>query len=133
MVPAVPVEPPGTQKNLTAEVGDNYLTLTWSPIDGAQAYNVYRATIGNKQLVPIAVGLDTTRFIDTKVINGATYFYKVTASNPGGESGRSAELAASPAPPFTTAALSEHEFCGARPAGNGKVLKMIRGIWPFRK
>jgi fibronectin type 3 domain-containing protein len=132
-VPAVPVAPPDTPKNLTAEVGDNYLTLTWSPMDGAAAYNVYRATQGNKQLVPIAVGLDATRFIDTKVINGATYFYKVTAYNPGGESARSPELAASPAPPFTTEALSEHDFCGARPAGNGKVLKVIRGMWPFRK
>ena len=133
VVPAVPVEPPDAPKNLTAEIGDNHVTLTWSPMDGAQAYNVYRATIGNKQLVPIAVRLEANRFIDTRVINGATYFYKVTASNPGGESGRSAELAASPAPPFTAEALAEHEFCGARPAGNSKVLKLIRGIWPFRK
>ena len=132
VVPAVPVEPPAAPKNLTAEVGDNYLTLTWSQMDGAEAYNVYRATTGNRQLVPIAVGLEANRFIDTKVINGATYYYKVTAYNSGGESDRSHELETSPAPPFTTEALSEHDFCGARPAGNGKVLKAIRGIWPFK-
>ena len=130
-VPAVPVAPPNTPRNLTAEIGDNFLTLTWTPMDGAEAYNVYRATTGNKQLVPIAVGLESPRFIDTKVINGATYFYRVTAHNPGGESARSSELAASPAPPFTTEALAEHDFCGARPAGNGKVRKVLRAMWPF--
>ena len=132
VVPAVPVAPPGAPKSLKAEVGDNYLTLTWAPIDGAAAYNVYRGTVGNRELTPIAVGLDATRFIDTKVINGAVYYYKVTAYNPGGESARSAELAASPAPPFTTEALSEHEFCGARPASNGTLRRLFGKAWPFR-
>lgn len=130
-VPAVPVAPPSAPRNLAAEIGDNYLTLTWSPMDGAESYNVYRATIGNKQLVPVAVGLDAPRFIDTRVINGATYFYRVTAHNPGGESARSAELAASPAPPFTTEALTEHEFCGVKPAANGKLRRLFGKAWPF--
>ena len=131
-VPVVPVAPPGAPRNLNAEIGDSYLTLTWSPIDGAVAYNVYRSTIGNRQSVPIAVGLDNTRFIDTKVVNGATYYYKVTAYNPGGESDRSSELAASPAPPFTTEALNEWEFCGARPASS-KFRRLIGKAWPFGK
>ncbi|MBY0493764.1 MAG: fibronectin type III domain-containing protein [Cyanobacteria bacterium] len=131
-VPAVPVAPPGTPKNLNAAIGDNYLTLTWSPIDGAVAYNVYRGTVGSKQAAaPIAVGLEATRFIDTRVMNGAVYYYKVTAYNPGGESARSAELAASPAPPFTTEALTEHDFCGARPASNGRMRRVLRAMWPF--
>jgi fibronectin type 3 domain-containing protein len=133
VVPAVPVAPPSVPRNLQAEVGDNYLTLTWSPIDGAVAYNVYRGTVGDRQAVPIAVGLDATRFIDTKVLNGATYYYKITASNPGGESARSSELVASPAPPFTADTLSEHEFCGARPAANGKLRRIIGKAWPFGK
>lgn len=131
VVPAVPVAPPAAPRNLAAEIGDNYLTLTWAPIDGAAAYNVYRATLGNRQAVPIAVGLDATRFIDTKVINGATYFYKVTAANAGGESARSLELAASPAPPFTTDTLSAYEFCGARPQSNGKLRRLFGKAWPF--
>ena len=125
--------PPAVPKNLQAEVGDNYLTLTWSPTDGAGGYNVYRGTVGDRQAVPIAVALDATRFIDTKVINGATYYYKVTASNPGGESARSPELAASPAPPFTADTLSEHEFCGARPPANGKLRRIFSKAWPFGK
>jgi fibronectin type 3 domain-containing protein len=132
-VPAVPVAPPGAPRNLKAEVGDNYLTLTWSPSDGAITYTVYRATVGSRQSRAIAIGVDATRFIDTKVVNGATYYYKVAAYNPGGESPRSPELAASPAPPFTAEALSEHEFCGARPPANGKLRRLIAKAWPFRK
>jgi fibronectin type 3 domain-containing protein len=132
-VPAVPVAPPDAPKSVTADIGDNYLTLSWSPTDGAVNYTVYRGTIGNRQLVPVAAGLDAPRFIDTKVINGATYYYKVTASNPGGESARSPELAASPAPPFTTATLAEHEFCGAQPQSNGKVKRILGKAWPFKK
>lgn len=130
-VPAVPVAPPAAPKNLSAEIGDNYLTLAWSPMDGATSYTVFRSTIGGKQPVPVAVNLESPKFIDTRVVNGATYFYRVTASNPGGESSRSAELAASPAPPFTIAALAEHEFCGAKPAGNGKLRRVIGKVWPF--
>ena len=132
-VPAVPVAPPAAPRNLAYEVGDNFLTLTWSSMDGAEAYTVYRSTTGNRQMVPIAAGLDSPRFIDTKVVNGATYFYRVTAYNPGGESPQSAELAASPAPAFTAEALAEHEFCGARPAGGGAVRKVLGALWPFGK
>ncbi len=132
-VPAVPVAPPAAPRNLTAEIGDSYLTLSWSPMDGAAAYTVYRATPGNRLLTSIAAGLSATRFIDTKVVNGATYYYKVSASNPGGESTRSSELAASPAPPFTTDTLSAHEFCGARPRSDGKLRKVLRSVWPFNE
>lgn len=131
-VPVVPVAPPNAPRNLEAEVGDNYLTLTWSPIDGAVAYNVHRATIGNRESVPIAAGVDATRFIDTKVVNGATYYYKVSAYNPGGESARSSELAASPAPPFTNDTLSAYDFCGA-PQTTGKLRRIFGKAWPFGK
>ena len=68
--------------------------------------------------------------VDSKVINGATYFYKVSAYNAGGESARSLELAASPAPPFTIDALSTYESCGARPQSTGKLRRLFR---VFRK
>ena len=131
-VPAVPVAPPPAPKNVTAEVGDHNLTLSWAPIDGAAAYNVYRATSGNRQAsVPIAVGIDATRFVDSKVINGAIYFYKITASNAAGEGARSLELAASPAPPFAIDSLSAYESCGTRPQSTGRLHRLFRTV--FRK
>lgn len=130
-VPAVPVAPPAAPTSLAAAIGDSYLALSWSPTDGAVDYTVYRATIGNRQLVPVAVGLDSPRFIDTKVLNGATYFYKVTASNPGGESARSAELEASPAPRFTANSLAAYEVCGVKPPSSGKVRRILGKAWPF--
>ncbi len=70
---------------------------------GATAYSVYRGTATNAQAAsPVSPLLLTPTFTDTGLTNGTTYFYKVTASGPGGESPRSAEAGATPtAPPRT--------------------------------
>jgi len=121
-VTTVPVAPPLAPENLSAVPGKKQMTLTWSPSPGATAYNVYRSSIVNRQAMqPVAAALAGTRFVDTTVSNGLTYFYTVTAHNDGGESPRAPEIRAGrglPAAPSVTAdTLSAVDFCSATTAG----------------
>ena len=43
----------------------------------------------------------TTNYADVGLTNGTTYYYTVSALNPAGESGNSAQLALSPRPPLS--------------------------------
>jgi fibronectin type 3 domain-containing protein len=89
-VTAVPVAPPPAPQSVAAVAGDKRITLSWTPADGAVAYNVYRAPMAHRQArQPVASAVAGSRFIDTSVSNGPTYVYTVTASNAGGESARS--------------------------------------------
>ena len=100
VVSATPVAPPLAPADLAAVAGDKVVTLSWSPSEGATSYSVYRGTFSNKQAsVAIAQGLADAAFVDNTVVNGPTYFYKVTATNAGGQSPRSNEASASPEAP----------------------------------
>ena len=44
--------------------------------------------------MPLASGVVGTSFVDATAIGGSTYFYVITAVNPGGESARSTEKSA---------------------------------------
>ena len=114
IVTATPVAPPLAPADLVAVAGDKVVTLSWLPSEGAASYSVYRGTLSNKQVsVPIAQGLATPAFVDNTVVNGPTYFYKVTAANAGGTSPRSNEASASPEappPPTDPAALAAFRF-----------------------
>ena len=133
VVSATPVAAPLAPSNVAAMAGDKVVTLSWSPSEGATSYSVYRGTQSNKQAaVPIAEGLVAPAFVDTTVVNGPTYYYRVTASNPGGQSPRSSQASASPeapAPPVDENALRAFRFLrqvtwGARP---GEVDALVAG------
>jgi fibronectin type 3 domain-containing protein len=87
---AKPVQPAG----VTAVGQAGQVSLTWTPVDGATQYRVFRngAEVG-RVVVPA--------FIDTGLDNGATYAYTVMAVNVAGWSPLSAEVDATPnvAPP----------------------------------
>jgi fibronectin type 3 domain-containing protein len=130
-VTTVPVAPPLAPENLSAVPGRKQMTLTWSPSPGASAYNVYRSSIVNRQAMqPVAAALAGTRFVDTTVSNGLTYFYTVTAHNDGGESPRAPEIRAGrglPAAPTVTAdTLAAVDFCAVPAAG--KFQRFLRKV-----
>ncbi len=60
--------------------------VTWNSVSGALDYTVHRATsaVGSKQTLSSTSG---TTYNDTSAVAGTTYYYFVTASNPGGTSG----------------------------------------------
>ena len=94
---AAPQGPPPTPTGLTATPAPGQVTLNWSASVGATNYAVYRATTSNGQgATPLASGVTTTSYTDTAVVNGTTYFYKVTASNGAGQSAQSAQVSATP-------------------------------------
>ncbi|HEY3330625.1 MAG TPA: hypothetical protein VGK19_11425 [Capsulimonadaceae bacterium] len=80
--------------NLTATHGDGTVTLGWDPSAGATSYKVYRSTSSTTETYYDSAS--TTSYTDTAVTNGTAYFYKVSAVNPGGDSGLSTEATATP-------------------------------------
>jgi len=94
------VVPPTPPSGLKATAGNGQVSLSWSPSSGTApiTYSVYRGTAsGNESATPIVTGLTGTSYVDPGLVNGTTYYYKVSASNAGGTSGLSAEVSAKPA------------------------------------
>lgn len=90
--------------NLTATSGDSEISLTWDAVDGADAYNVYRATspTDDAQGEPQYVDISSPNHTDTGAENGTAYYYRVTAvDEDGNESDASGEVKKTPfsAPP----------------------------------
>jgi uncharacterized protein (DUF1800 family)/fibronectin type 3 domain-containing protein len=80
-----------------ATAGNTTATVSWLAVPGATTYNVYRGTTaGGQGNTALATGITGTSFTNTGLTNGTTYFYKVTAVGPGGESARSNEVIATP-------------------------------------
>jgi uncharacterized protein (DUF1800 family)/fibronectin type 3 domain-containing protein len=92
---ATPIAPPETPTGLSAVGSDRQVVLTWTAVATATTYNVYAGTTSNGQsATPLATGLTTPGFTHSGIANGTEYFYKVTALNAGGESGRSNQASA---------------------------------------
>ncbi len=113
-VTATPVAPPVAPTNVSGVNGDQQVTLTWTAVAGATSYSIYRGTAANAQAsTPIATGVTAPTFVNTGLVNGTSYFYKVTARNAGGESPRSAEVRLTPQgppPPPDPATISAFRF-----------------------
>ena len=95
-----PPPPPAAPQNVSVTVGHEKNTINWDPVASASSYNVYwasepgvSAATGNK-----VAGI-TAPFDHSGLTNGTIYYYVVTAVNYYGESGTSAEVSGTPAPP----------------------------------
>ncbi|HJT34367.1 MAG TPA: DUF4214 domain-containing protein, partial [Pirellulales bacterium] len=80
---------------LSATAGNGHVSFSWSPVVGATSYNVYRGTTSGGE-VALATGVTADAFTDTTAANLQTYYYQVTAVESVGETGKSAEVAATP-------------------------------------
>ena len=84
---ALPLAP----TNLQVHPGNTQLSLTWSAVDGATQYDVYRRTDGSKwPETPIAT-VTATLFTDSGLTNDTRYHYCVAAGNASGTGAWSAE------------------------------------------
>lgn len=111
----VSVQPVIAPELLYALASNAAIRLSWSAVTGATGYVVKRSSIGGGPYENRTNTTGTT-WLDTAVTNGAIYFYVVSATTPGFESGPSVEVGATPvtmpnAPTGLTAA-----------AGNGSAL-----------
>jgi fibronectin type 3 domain-containing protein len=83
---------PGT---LLPRVQGRQITLSWAGSAYAQSYNVKRATTSGGPYTTLGtVDGDSLFYVDPGLTAGTTYYYVVSANNPGGESANSAEVVA---------------------------------------
>ena len=83
---------PGT---LLPRVQGRQITLSWAGSAYAQSYNVKRSTTSGGPYTTLGqVHGDDLFFVDPGLTAGTTYYYVVSANNPGGESANSVEAAA---------------------------------------
>ena len=85
---AQPVAPPPAPTGLAAAagaVGSKTIKVSWSASPGATGYAVSRATTSGGTYTKVGTPT-TTSFSNTGLTSGATYFYKVSATNAGGTS-----------------------------------------------
>jgi hypothetical protein len=90
---STPITVPAAPTGLTASPGDAQVALSWNASSGATSYNAKRATVHGGPYTAVT-NVNTTSCIDTGLMNGATYYYVVSALNSGGESTNSAEAVA---------------------------------------
>ncbi|WP_069188409.1 carbohydrate-binding domain-containing protein [Paenibacillus sp. GM2] len=88
----IPTVPGG----LEAKAGDGSVELSWEAAAEAQYYNVKRGVQSAGPYTTVAAHLQTTRYKDTGLSNGTTYYYVVSAGNEAGESANSVERQATP-------------------------------------
>jgi titin len=98
----IPRTTPDAPTNLSASHGDTSVDLTWSaPANGGDPiikYIIYRSTTSGSGYSNIANTTDATpSYTDNTVLNGVTYYYRVSAFNGEGEGLGSNEDSATPA------------------------------------
>ena len=124
--------PPAAPENLTATAYRTNVSLSWltPPGDGGFAissYIIYRSEDNGTTYTQIAT-TSQTNYVDTNVVTGTIYYYKVTALNSEGESGDSNVVIALPlgdiTPPRlvnTTTASFEANVAWSYPEDDGGI------------
>ncbi len=132
--PPVDVQtPPAAPADVKARAEDRKVTLSWSASAKATSYTIYRedkpggaftnpfeSVKADKQVG----GGKTYTYVDSAVVNGEPYYYKVRASSPVGDSAQSPVVPARPLsrPSITSVKASDRPVAGAG-SGSG-VLKV---------
>jgi subtilisin family serine protease len=91
--------PPAAPTDLTAAPGDQQITLTWTASSGADNYTVKRGSLPGGPYTDFVASVTATSYTSAGLTNGQTYYYVVTASRGGLESGPSNEASATPQQP----------------------------------
>ncbi len=91
--------PPERPEGLTAVALGNVVDLQWPPSADATGYAIWRGAAEFDSPVLIADGLAAPSYVDSSVVIGETYWYRVTASNAIGISGNSNAASTIVAPP----------------------------------
>jgi fibronectin type 3 domain-containing protein len=91
------VTAPSAPTSVTANAGDNVVTVDWSPVAGATSFNIYHGTAPgvSKTTGTKVSGVQSPNTV-SGLTNGTPYYFVVTAVNSAGESSESAERTATP-------------------------------------
>ncbi len=93
-----PTVAPATPTGLAIRNGHYQVKLSWTPSPAASQYNVFRSLSSGGPYTPLAgaQAITATEIVDTGLSDGTAYHYVVSAVNPFGESGPSAEAVGNP-------------------------------------
>ena len=69
------INPPG---NLMFIIRDKKATLTWGTVSGSSFYNIYKSDQKDSGYT-ITASVQENKYIDSKVEQGKTYYYKIAA------------------------------------------------------
>jgi fibronectin type 3 domain-containing protein len=90
-----PIATGAIPNTLLPRVLGRQITLSWAGSAYAQSYNVKRSTTSGGPYTTVGkVDRDSLFFVDPGLTAGTTYYYVVSANNPGGESANSVEATA---------------------------------------
>lgn len=93
---------PTAPTGLSAVSGVGKVSLIWNLVSSATVYNVLRSTVSGGGYTKIATVIDESyEDVMSNPMDETTYYYVVTASNDGGESDYSVEVASNPKPLYT--------------------------------
>lgn len=92
--------PPIAPTGVTATAALGQVTLAWSAVPSATSYTVYWKTSPGVTTADGSYTSATNGYVDSGLINGTTYYYRVSASNANGPSPLSAEVSATPNAPL---------------------------------
>jgi len=110
LIPPPPPPPPAAPTILLVLTNYGQVTLAWSASAGATSYNVKRSPSSGGPYTVLA-NPATTNYTDTGVLDGATYYYVVSAIGEGGEGLNSAERSVTlPLPPVPDPKIGYVDF-----------------------
>ncbi len=88
---------PSAPAGVNVVAGNGEVQVTWAFTPGATTYRLFRSTTSGDQNPPLlASGIGALEYLDTTVVNGQSYYYRLSAVNVGGESALSDENVAIP-------------------------------------
>ncbi|MEE0515387.1 MAG: fibronectin type III domain-containing protein [Emergencia sp.] len=88
---AAPTAKPAKVQELKVEKnGYKSLKLSWKPVEGATSYQVYRSKTGKSGSFALKKTTTSTKYSNTGITCGKTYYYKVRAVNKAGKGAFSA-------------------------------------------
>ena len=96
-IPAAPLA-------LRAQAGDTSVSLLWSESSTVTSYQLYRSTDGVNFSALVTLPGTDDEYVDSGLLNGATYSYAVSGVNASGEGARSPVATATPSPSISTPA-----------------------------
>jgi fibronectin type 3 domain-containing protein len=111
--------PPSVPGTLTATPGDGQVSLTWAAsTGGATTYTIWRKTGATGTYASVGTATSTT-YIDTLLVNGTTYYYRITSGNGSCDSSYNTEQSATP---VAACAQTQPANVTATPSGSVQIV-----------
>lgn len=94
---ATPIAAPAAPTGLSAARGNARVSLSWTAAPTASSYKIYQGTSsGGESPTPVLSGVTGTGVVVPGLSNGTQYFFRIAATNAGGDSPYSNEASATP-------------------------------------